>query len=82
MLLPDGRDTGSRSRANAPISAKKHPKFSKKRVAPFLFYKFYKFRPDNILLINVKSGCKWGIQTERWGIQTVKWGIQTNTGID
>jgi hypothetical protein len=54
-----------------------------------LFYKFYKFRPDNILLINIKSGFKWGIQTKKWGIQTVKWGIQTekwgiqtNTGID
>jgi hypothetical protein len=36
MLLPDDRDAGSRSRANVPTSAKKHPEFSKKTRSAFL----------------------------------------------
>jgi len=37
-----------------PLRApKSNPIFTKKRVAPFLFYKFYKFRRDYLFIFNI-----------------------------
>ena len=50
--------------------------FTKKRVAPFLFYKFYKFMPYKPLFFHKFRRLKCGIQPLKCGIQPLKCGIQ------
>jgi hypothetical protein len=55
--------------------------FTKKRVAPFLFYKFYKFRSDSSFIFNGLRDYKWEIGTEKWEIGTERWEIGTESRI-
>ena len=77
---PAPREVVSEARSG-PASAKTTPNFYQKARSAFLFYKFYKFRACNTLILHKIRRLKWGIATERWEIATERWEIATKSGI-
>jgi hypothetical protein len=77
-----GMDRTGNEAVVSPQAPKPHQNFIKKRVAPILFYKFFKFRANFAFVFNTLRLYKWEMGTGKWEMGTGKWEMGTKSRID